>query len=130
MPSAAAASRGLVLVVEDETAIAEVVAMYLRRDGFGVHVGRTGLPRCPRCDADDHVTKPFSPVCCYEAAAGTRTVDVHIAALRAKLGPHSPVRTVRGLATPRTTGERASSNRGDTGVPDHRAVPGDRRGGG
>jgi DNA-binding response OmpR family regulator len=29
--------------------------------------------------------------------AGTRTVDVHVAQLRAKLGPASPVRTVRGV---------------------------------
>ncbi|MBX6372395.1 MAG: response regulator transcription factor [Acidothermus sp.] len=33
----------------------------------------------------------------YEAAAGTRTVDVHIAQLRAKLGGVSPIRTVRGV---------------------------------
>lgn len=33
----------------------------------------------------------------YGAAAGTRTVDVHVAQLRAKLGPHAPVRTVRGV---------------------------------
>jgi DNA-binding response OmpR family regulator len=31
------------------------------------------------------------------AAAGTRTVDVHIAQLRSKLGPWSPIRTVRGV---------------------------------
>jgi len=33
----------------------------------------------------------------YAAAAGTRTVDVHIAQLRAKLGAGSPIRTVRGV---------------------------------
>jgi DNA-binding response OmpR family regulator len=33
----------------------------------------------------------------YAQAAGTRTVDVHVAQLRAKLGPHSPIRTVRGV---------------------------------
>jgi DNA-binding response OmpR family regulator len=33
----------------------------------------------------------------YSAGAGTRTVDVHIAQLRAKLGPDCPVRTVRGV---------------------------------
>ncbi len=32
----------------------------------------------------------------YAAAAGSRTVDVHIAQLRAKLGAASPIRTVRG----------------------------------
>ena len=39
----------------------------------------------------------LSQVWGYEAAAGTRTVDVHVAALRAKLGAASPVRTVRGV---------------------------------
>ncbi len=33
----------------------------------------------------------------YAAVAGTRTVDVHVAQLRAKLGPASPLRTVRGV---------------------------------
>ncbi|WP_157475090.1 response regulator transcription factor [Parafrankia sp. EUN1f] len=33
----------------------------------------------------------------YQAAAGSRTVDVHVAQLRAKLGPASPLRTVRGV---------------------------------
>jgi two-component system, OmpR family, response regulator MtrA len=33
----------------------------------------------------------------YEASAGTRTVDVHVAQLRAKLGPAAPIRTVRGV---------------------------------
>jgi len=217
--------KGLVLVVEDEQAIADLVRMYLRRDGFGVHVEHdgsaglaaarslrpvvvvldVGLPgmdgtevcRRMRADgdwtpvvfvtarddevdrilglelgADDYVTKPFSPrelvarvravlrrtagagpgdepahhlggltvdpsrrkvtvdgrdialtatefdllvhlvrrpgrvyereqllsqVWGYEAAAGTRTVDVHVAQLRAKLGAASPIRTVRGV---------------------------------
>jgi len=216
------AGRGLVLVVEDETAIAELIALYLRRDGFGVHIesdgdaalaavrrlrpvavvldiglsGKDGVEVCrtmraagdwtpvlfvtARDDevdrllglelgADDYVTKPFSPrelaarvrtvlrrgagvpaevmtagtvrldvtqrrvwagereialtstefdllaqllrqpgrvfergqllsaVWGYQAAAGTRTVDVHIAQLRAKLGEDSPIRTVRGV---------------------------------
>lgn len=38
----AAPARGLVLVVEDEAHIAELVRMYLARDGFGVHVERDG----------------------------------------------------------------------------------------
>ena len=214
---------GLVLVVEDDPAIADLVALYLRRAGFGVAVERDGsaaldavtrrhpvavvldigLPGldgvevCRRMraggdwtpvvfvtarddevdrivglelGADDYVTKPFSPrelvarvravlrraggapdreevlvmgpvrvqvdrrrvqvddrevpltatefallahlmraparvftrdqllgaVWGYAAAAGTRTVDVHVAQLRAKLGPASPIRTVRG----------------------------------
>ena len=39
----------------------------------------------------------LSEVWGYAAAAGTRTVDVHIAQLRAKLGAASPIRTVRGV---------------------------------
>ncbi|WP_233440166.1 response regulator transcription factor [Lentzea atacamensis] len=214
--------RGLVLVVEDEPAIAELVALYLRRDGFGVQVessgdaalaavrtlspvavvldvglpGMNGIEVCralraagdwtpvlfvtARDDevdrllglemgADDYITKPFSPrelalrvrtvlrrssgvapevlqvgsvridvgerrafagsaevsltstefgllaylmkhprqvfsreqllsaVWGYASVAGTRTVDVHIAQLRAKFGAASPIRTVRGV---------------------------------
>jgi DNA-binding response OmpR family regulator len=211
--------RGLVLVVEDDPAIADLIGRYLRRDGFGVHVerdgpgglgpaaivldvGRPGLDGVEVCrrlraagdqvpvlfvtarddevdrvlglelGADDYVTKPFSPrelaarvravlrragratavaaadlalgpvvlrtgsrrvlvegrevaltatefdllahllavpdrvftreqllsaVWGYAASAGTRTVDVHIAQLRAKLGPRAPIRTVRGV---------------------------------
>lgn len=33
----------------------------------------------------------------YSDSLGTRTVDVHIAQLRSKLGPHAPLRTVRGV---------------------------------
>jgi DNA-binding response OmpR family regulator len=218
------AARGLVLVVEDEKAIADLVRLYLTREGFGVHVesdGRAGLSAArtlhpvaivldvglPSMDgtevcrqlrgegdwtpilfvtarddeidrvlglelgADDYLTKPFSPrelvarvrsvlrrtagpqtggrtyslagvdvdpgrrrvsaggkevsltstefdlllhlvrrpgrvfareqllseVWGYAAPAGTRTVDVHIAQLRAKLGDASPIRTVRGV---------------------------------
>ncbi|HEY6745564.1 MAG TPA: response regulator [Mycobacteriales bacterium] len=217
-------SKGLVLVVEDERAIADLVRMYLAREGFGVHVeadGAAGLAAARRLHpvaivldvglpsldgtelcrrlradgdwtpvlfvtarddeidrvlglelgADDYVTKPFSPrelvarvktvlrrtrgaeqaspllrvgrvsldpdrrrahvdseevaltttefdllafllrrpgrvyerehllseVWGYAAAAGTRTVDVHVAQLRAKLGDASPIRTVRGV---------------------------------
>jgi DNA-binding response OmpR family regulator len=213
-------SRGLVLVVEDDPAIADLVARYLRREGFGVRLETdgasaltavkllrpvavvldVGLPsmdgvevcRTLRANgdwtpilfvtarddevdrvlglelgADDYVTKPFSPrelvarvrtvlrrgpattdvleigrtkidltqhrtwaddaevsltttefallahlmrrprqvfdrqellsaVWGY-SATGTRTVDVHIAQLRAKLGDASPIRTVRGV---------------------------------
>ena len=217
-------SKGLVLVVEDERAIADLVRLYLSREGFGVHVeadGAAGLAAARRLrpvaivldvglpsldgtelcrrlraeddwtpvlfvtarddeidrvlglelGADDYVTKPFSPrelvarvktvlrrargpaqtgpllqvgrvmldpdrrrayvdgtevpltttefdllafllrrpgrvyqreqllseVWGYAAAAGTRTVDVHVAQLRAKLGAASPIRTVRGV---------------------------------
>jgi DNA-binding response OmpR family regulator len=219
-----APSRGLVLVVEDEAPIADLLRLYLSREGFGVQVERdgnaglsaatrlkpvaivldVGLPGldgtevCRRLraggdwtpvlfvtarddeidrvlglemGADDYITKPFSPrevvarvktvlrrgggrldgeaalvhddlevdpgrrrvrlsgaevpltttefdllaflvrhphrifsrdqllseVWGYAAAAGTRTVDVHIAQLRGKLGPGVPIRTVRGV---------------------------------
>jgi DNA-binding response OmpR family regulator len=39
----------------------------------------------------------LSEVWGYAHAAGTRTVDVHVAQLRAKLGADSPIRTVRGV---------------------------------
>jgi len=39
----------------------------------------------------------LSAVWGYEAAAGTRTVDVHVSQLRTKLGDASPIRTVRGV---------------------------------
>jgi DNA-binding response OmpR family regulator len=217
-------SKGLVLVVEDERAIADLERLYLSREGFGVHVetdGTAGLAAARRLHptaiildvglpgldgtevcrrlradgdwtpvlfvtarddevdrvlglelgADDYLTKPFSPrelvarvktvlrrsrqevaapevlrlgavrvdpgrrrayvgeaevsltatefdllaflmrrpgrvyereqllsqVWGYAAAAGTRTVDVHVAQLRGKLGGASPIRTVRGV---------------------------------
>jgi DNA-binding response OmpR family regulator len=215
--------RGLVLVVEDEPAIADVIRLNLAKAGYGVEVehsgdraldavrrlrpaaiildvglpGTDGIEICRRLraaqdwtpvlfvtarddevdrivglemGADDYVTKPFSPrelvarvtgvlrrtqgvpeaapqtvggvtldagqrrvfsgtdelnltatefdllaylmrrpgrvftreqllseVWGYSAVAGTRTVDVHIAQLRAKLGGASPIRTVRGV---------------------------------
>jgi DNA-binding response OmpR family regulator len=217
------AAQGLVLVVEDEPSIADLLRLYLAREGFGVHVerdGRAGLAAAralkpvavvldvglPEIDgtevcrrlradgdwvpvlfctarddeidrvlglelgADDYITKPFSPreavarvkavvrraegpaatpllelgrvsvdrdahkvrvdgreveltatefdllvhlmrspgrvlsreqllseVWGYAAVVGTRTVDVHVAQVRAKLGEASPIRTVRGV---------------------------------
>ena len=218
-------SRGLVLVAEDERAIADLLGLYLRREGFGVQqvatgpealaaarrlhpvaiildVGLPGMDGTVVCSTlrgegnvvpilfctarddeidrvlglemggDDYITKPFSPrevvarvkavlrrgtvaandlerplvlgsvevnrarhrvtvagepveltatefdllaylmarpgrvitrdqllsaVWGYSAAAGTRTVDVHVAQVRAKLGAASPIRTVRGV---------------------------------
>jgi DNA-binding response OmpR family regulator len=222
--STPAAHRGLVLVIEDEPAIAELIRLNLAGAGFGVHLERdgeaglaavarwrpaavildVGLPGidgvevCRRLraaqdwtpvlfvtarddevdrivglelGADDYVTKPFSPrelvarvasvlrrsqrgaeasatlqvgavrldpaerrvhagnqeialtatefdllaylmrrpgrvfgreqllseVWGYSAIAGARTVDVHIAQVRAKLRDASPIRTVRGV---------------------------------
>jgi DNA-binding response OmpR family regulator len=219
-----ASARGLVLVVEDEATIADLLRLYLAREGYGVHVerdGRAGLAAArslkpvaiildvglPELDgtevcrrlradddwtpvlfctarddeidrvlglelgADDYITKPFSPrevvarvksvlrradgtpattapitlgrvtvdrserrvsadgveveltatefdllahlvrhpgrvysreqllseVWGYAAVVGTRTVDVHVAQVRAKLGDASPIRTVRGV---------------------------------
>ncbi len=39
----------------------------------------------------------LSQVWGYAAAVGTRTVDVHVAQIRGKLGDASPIRTVRGV---------------------------------
>jgi len=217
-------SRGLVLVIEDETAIADVIRLNLTKAGYGVQVerdgasglaairamqpsavildiglpGMDGIEVCRRLraendwtpvlfvtarddevdriiglelGADDYVTKPFSPrelvariggvlrraqartndqaplvlgavrldlrqrrafvaetevdltatefdllgylmrrpgqvfgrehlisdVWGYSAHGAVRTVDVHVAQLRAKLGAASPIRTVRGV---------------------------------
>jgi DNA-binding response OmpR family regulator len=51
LPSAAAPSHGLVLIVEDERHIADVQRLYLTREGFGVHVeadGAAGLAAARR----------------------------------------------------------------------------------
>ncbi len=48
-------SKGLVLVVEDERAIADLVRLYLTREGFGVHVeadGAAGLAAAQARPAD------------------------------------------------------------------------------
>ncbi|MEO6885697.1 MAG: response regulator transcription factor [Jatrophihabitantaceae bacterium] len=226
-------SRGLILVVEDEAAIADVIRLNLAKSGYGVHVERTGdgalaavrshrpvaivldigLPGmdgievCRRLrmeqdwtpilfvtarddevdrivglelGADDYLTKPFSPrelvarvasvlrrtrgpigaaptlqvgeltldpvqrrtfvqgreigltatefdllaflmrapdrvfsreqllseIWGYASIGGTRTVDVHIAQVRAKLAGMSPIRTVRGVGYSVTSGAR------------------------
>ena len=50
-------SKGLVLVVEDERPIADLVRLYLSRDGFGVHVEATG-------DAGLAAARKLRPVAC------------------------------------------------------------------
>jgi len=49
--------RGLVLLVEDEPAIADLVRLYLARDGFGVHLERDG-------DAGLAAARRLRPVVC------------------------------------------------------------------
>ena len=55
----------------------------------------------------------LSEVWGYAAVVGTRTVDVHVAQVRAKLGDASPIRTVRGVGY--GAEEPASSRTADTG---------------
>ena len=40
--SSEAVARGLILVVEDESVIAEIIRMHLARAGYGVHIERDG----------------------------------------------------------------------------------------
>jgi DNA-binding response OmpR family regulator len=229
--------KGLVLVVDDERPIADLVRLYLTREGFGVHTeyegeaalaaarrmrpiaivldiglpNTDGLEICRRLrdegdwtpilfltarddevdrvvglelGGDDYITKPFSPrelvarirtvlrradgpptsdkirnvgnirldneqrrvysagieipltptefdllarlmsrpgrvfsreellasVWGYAALAGTRTVDVHVAQVRGKLGNASPIRTVRGVGYSVEGGMEASES--------------------
>ena len=44
----------------------------------------------------------ISEVWGYATAGGGRTVDVHVAQVRGKLGAASPIRTVRGVSYPRS----------------------------
>ena len=55
--SSGQASRGLVLVVEDERPIADLIRMYLSRDGYGVHVEHDGT-------AGLSAARKLRPVCC------------------------------------------------------------------
>jgi DNA-binding response OmpR family regulator len=236
-------ARGLIMVVEDEPAIADVIRLNLAKAGYGVHVehrgdsaidaihrlrpaavildvglpGLDGVEICRRLradqdwtpvlfvtarddevdrivglelGADDYVTKPFSPrelvarvggvlrrtqgtptaapqtvgavtldtdqrrvfagdrefsltatefdllrylmrrpgrvftreqllseVWGYSSVAGTRTVDVHIAQLRSKLGDASPIRTVRGVGYAAEATGRAAEATGRAAEP-------------
>jgi two-component system, OmpR family, response regulator len=57
MMAGVADGKGLVLVVEDERPIADLVRMYLTRDGFGVHVEHDG-------DAGLAAARKLRPVAC------------------------------------------------------------------
>ena len=59
----------------------------------------------------------LSDVWGYAATAGARTVDVHVAQVRAKLGDASPIRTVRsvGYAAERAPRDRPAGAPTDTG---------------
>ena len=48
----------------------------------------------------------------YDTAAGQRTVDVHVAQVRAKLGSHDVIRTVRGVGYAAQQRDRASGRPG------------------
>ena len=48
----------------------------------------------------------------YDTAAGQRTVDVHVAQVRAKLGSHDVIRTVRGVGYAAQQPDRASGRPG------------------
>ena len=58
----------------------------------------------------------LSEVWGYTSIAGARTVDVHVAQVRGKLGPASPIRTVRGVGyaaeQPRDTGQPSAATGG------------------
>ncbi|MDW5327223.1 response regulator transcription factor [Plantactinospora sp. KLBMP9567] len=56
-PGSSAPHRGLVLVVEDERSIADLVRLYLTRDGYGVHVEHDG-------DAGLAAARRLRPVAC------------------------------------------------------------------
>ena len=47
----------------------------------------------------------------FDYAGGTRTVDVHVAQLRRKLGRPDLIKTIRGSATRQYSRERASNRR-------------------
>ena len=75
-------ARGLVLVVEDERPIADLVRLYLTRDGFGVHVERDGA-------AGLAAARRLRPVACVldiGAARHRRHRDLPAAARRAATG--------------------------------------------
>jgi len=90
------------------TAVLELGEVRLDRERRTVHCGGTPVDLTPTefallAHLIAHPARVFTreellgSVWGYHAAGGTRTVDVHIAQLRAKLGPTAPLRTVRGV---------------------------------
>ena len=83
---------GTVVVVEDDPHIADLVDLYLRRDGYRVLLapdGEKGLALSRQQLLDG--------VWGSDWYGDERTVDVHVAQLRKKLGPELPLATVWGM---------------------------------
>ena len=83
---------GVTLDVASGRASAAGRELSLTRTQFGLleHLMRNRGRVCTREEL-------MSEVWGYREPVGTRTVDVHVAALRAKLGQELPISTVRGL---------------------------------
>ncbi|HEU4421582.1 MAG TPA: response regulator transcription factor [Pilimelia sp.] len=77
-------SRGLVLVVEDEHAIADLVRLYLTRDGFGVHVEHDG-------DAGLAAARRLRPVACVLDIALPGLAGTEICRTLREAGDWTPV---------------------------------------
>ena len=86
-----------IVIVEDEVAIADVLAARLRTEGFAVEVagdGLRGVELCARVAPDLVVLEEVWGYA--DGSAGARTVDSHVAAVRRKLGA-DVLRTVQGI---------------------------------
>jgi DNA-binding response OmpR family regulator len=77
-------SRGLVLVVEDEHAIADLVRLYLNREGFGVHVEHDG-------DAGLAAARRLRPVACVLDIALPGLAGTEICRALREAGDWTPV---------------------------------------
>jgi DNA-binding response OmpR family regulator len=82
---------GVTLDAVSGRALAGGRELSLTRTQFGLleHLMRNRGRVCTRAEL-------MSEVWGYREPVGTRTVDVHVAALRAKLGPALPISTIRG----------------------------------
>ena len=69
-------NRGLVLVAEDEKPIADLIGMYLRREGFGVHAVATGCPptASPPAITRNGAAGTGAPIRAASVAANTSSV--------------------------------------------------------